>query len=140
MNSSAASAQNRQLVTIQYSIHNREEQPNQNNNMMCAQHATCSQPFTTETNTTNPSATTSSSICCPNHQNMDGASSRTYLYRDFANWSGTWNELEHHSNCWSNRFATPLQLARRCKSSDLVFPVKLHFLLTASEQDAELAR
>jgi hypothetical protein len=36
--------------------------------------------------------------------------------------------------------ATPVQLAQRCKSSDLVFPQKLHMLLTASEQDAGLQR
>lgn len=35
---------------------------------------------------------------------------------------------------------TPDQLAKRCKSSDLVFPQKLHMLLTAAELDEELAR
>lgn len=36
--------------------------------------------------------------------------------------------------------ATPRGLANRCKSSDLVFPQKVHMLLTAAEQDNELAR
>ena len=46
-------------------------------------------------------------------------------------------ELETLTNLM---LATPLQLAQRCRTSDLVFPQKLHMMLTASEQDTLLQR
>jgi hypothetical protein len=57
-------------------------------------------------------------------------------YNDYAN---VRQEMEQET-LFSLLSATPLQLAQRCKSSDLVFPQKLHMLLTASEQDVGLQR
>lgn len=62
---------------------------------------------------------------------------RSYNIAGHNDYANTQLEMEE-ANVSTLLLATPFHLASRCKSSDLVFPQKLHMLLTAAEQDKEL--
>lgn len=64
---------------------------------------------------------------------------RSYSIAGYNDYADAQIEMEE-TNVSTLLLATPFHLASRCKSSDLVFPQKLHMLLTAAEQDKELER